>query len=206
MSNYIIGDHHFGHFNILGFAQRPWTDINKMDTDLVKLHNSVVGPDDTTYVLGEVTLRGAENVSWLRRIIHKMNGAKILIFGNHDKMQWEHYLDAGFQSVHSYLSLGSHAVNWGTVKKFSEVVLCHDPAGAQDKTKLWICAHLHNCAFRAPTHIAIVSAELVEYKPVLVQDIVDGLRPGEGVLRTPPRSNREPKEWSSNQKENEHGS
>jgi len=37
--------------------------------------------------------------------------------------------------------------------------------------------------------------ELTEYKPVLIQDVIDGLRPGETVLRTEPRPNREPKEW-----------
>jgi calcineurin-like phosphoesterase family protein len=200
---WVVADWHFGHAAIITYARRPWECVDKMDSDLVKLHNSVVAPGDEVYMLGDVTLRDADKVHWLRRILGKMNGTKHLIYGNHDRWHWERYLDAGFQTVHSFLSLQiqptipqtEEAQKLYLVDGKVPVHLCHDPAWAQDKTKLWICGHLHNCAFTAPTHIAIVSVELTEYKPVLIQDIVDGLRPGEGVLRTPPRPNREPKEW-----------
>lgn len=202
-TDWVVADWHFAHHNIMAYAQRPWTCVDKMDSDLVKLHNSVVKPSDRVFVLGDVTLRGADKKDWLRKILSKMHGTKILIFGNHDQMHWEHYLYVGFQSCHTFLE-----IPWtttivrepldGPVTESSyvrKIRLCHDPAWAQDKNYLWICGHLHNCAFTAPTHIAIVSVELTEYKPVKLRDIVDGLRPGEGVLRTSPRPNREPRDW-----------
>lgn len=196
-TDWVVADWHFAHHNIMAYAQRPWTCADKMDADLVKLHNSVVQPFDRVYVLGDVTLRAPDKKDWLRKILSKMHGTKILIFGNHDLWHWEHYLYAGFQSCHTFLELSlTYPENSvGGFVPFKQVRLCHDPAWAQDKTALWVCGHLHNCAFTAPSHIAIVSVELTEYKPVKLRDIVDGLRPGEGVLRTQPRPNREPKNW-----------
>lgn len=186
MSVWVYSDPHFGHAAIMGHAKRPWVSVDKMDNDLVKLYNSVVKPLDTTYWLGDVTLRAPDKVHWLRRIVNKMHGTKHLIFGNHDDWHWQRYIDAGFASCHTYLE---------TKYLGRDVSLCHDPAWAQDNTKLWVCGHLHNCAFTAPTHIAIACVELTEYKPVELSRIVEGYRPGEGVLRTEPRPNREPREW-----------
>jgi len=194
---FVYADPHFSHFNIMRYAQRPWTEVAKMDSDLIKLYNTVVEKDDVVYWLGDVTLQPPDKVHWLRRILGKMNGTKHLIFGNHDDWHWQRYLDAGFQTCHTFLSLGPHAVNWGDAKRYSAVHLCHDPAWAQDKTAMWVVGHLHNCAFLAPSHIAVVSVELTEYKPVLLADIVDGYRPGSGVLRTGPRVNRTPENWNT---------
>lgn len=187
---WVYADPHFAHHAIIEYAQRPFPNTDKMDGELVKLYNSVVAKDDVVYWLGDVTLKPSDKWQWLARIVGKMNGTKILIFGNHDDWHWQLYLKCGFQSCHTFLAIPP-------VGHARPIHLCHDPAWAQDKNKLWVCGHLHNCAFTAPTHIAIVSVELTEYKPVLLRDIVDGLRPGEGVLRTAPRPNREPKEWSN---------
>ena len=164
---FVVADHHFGHHAIMEYCKRPWTNVDKMDRDLVKLHNSIVTPTDTTFFLGDVTLRGAENIQWLRRIIHSMNGRKILVFGNHDQMHYWHYLEAGFESCHTSYELDGP----------SFIAMAHDPCVAQDPSRLWICGHLHNVAFSAPTHICIVSVELTDYKPVALNDIITGWRP-----------------------------
>ena len=202
---WVYADPHFGHENIIKYAQRPFPNADKMDGELVTRYNSVVKKQDIVYWLGDVTLKSPEKKNWLRRIIGKMNGTKVLVFGNHDDWHWQHYLDVGFQSCHTFLELnipGEVVERDFGERSFEEetstkVRLCHDPAWAQDKSALWICGHLHNCAFTAPYHIAIVCVELTDYKPVLINDVVAGLRPGEGVLRTPPRPNREPKDWDS---------
>lgn len=187
--DFVYADPHFGHASILTYAQRPWASIDKHDADLVKLYNSVVKPDDRVYWLGDVTLRAPDKKHWLGKILSKMNGTKILVFGNHDQWHWQHYLDVGFQSCHTFLEL-----SWAPTA-YKGTRLCHDPAWAQDKNYLWICGHLHNCAFIAPSHIAIVSVELTEYKPVPIDLILYGHRPGETVPRTGPRHNRTPEDW-----------
>jgi calcineurin-like phosphoesterase family protein len=189
---FVYADPHFGHASIITYAQRPWVSVDKMDADLVKLYNSVVGKDDLVYWLGDVTLRGPDKKGWLARILGKMNGRKVLVFGNHDDWHWQHYLDVGFQSAHTFLEFQDPAIR---ESEYRGIRLCHDPAWAQDKNYLWIVGHLHNCAFTAPYHIAVVSVELTDYKPVPIELIAYGERPGAGVLRTGPRENRTPKEW-----------
>lgn len=204
MAEWVYADPHFGHANIITYAQRPFPNVDKMDGELVKLYNSVVGKNDTVYWLGDVTLRAADKVHWLQRIVGKMNGTKILIFGNHDRWHWERYLDVGFQSVHSYLELyRPHSIAM-IEQGYDAISLAHDPAWAQNKVhhNLWITGHLHNAAFLAPSHIAVVSVELTEYKPVLLNDIINGLRPGGDVPRTGPRPNREPEDWRNGKEEN----
>lgn len=178
MADFVVADHHFAHHNILSYCGRPWPNTDKMDADLVKLHNSVVTANDTTYFLGDVTMRGADRRDWLRKIITRMWGTKILVFGNHDQMHWEHYLYCGFKSCHTHIEYRQNAPTPGRGTLLSHpVMMCHDPAWAQDTRKLWVCGHLHNNAFCVGSHIAIVSVELTEYKPVLLNNIIDGLRP-----------------------------
>lgn len=165
---WVRADDHFGHHNVLKYCQRPWTNTDQMDRALVDRHNAMVDPADTVYFLGDVTMAGAEKLQWLRKIICKMNGNKHLIFGNHDKMGHERYLDAGFLSCHTSLEI----VHGG-----QEIVLVHDPCVAQDPSRLWLCGHLHNVAFMAPTHICVVSVELTDYRPVDLDAIVAGWRP-----------------------------
>jgi calcineurin-like phosphoesterase family protein len=108
-------------------------------------------------------------IGWLRRIIHKMHGTKILVLGNHDTWRPKAYLEAGFQSVHTSLE-----IDYGGRK----IQMVHDPAIAQPNGNLWITGHLHNNAICHNPNVAVVCVELTEYKPVLLSDIVAGCRPG----------------------------
>lgn len=177
---WVCADHHFGHQNIIKYCSRPWETSEQMDAALVKLHNSVVQPEDTVYFLGDITLKSTEKVGWMRRILSKMNGRKILIFGNHDKWHWEHYLEAGFQSCHTFLELSATLPEKaiGGFVPFKQVRLCHDPAWAQDKNYLWVCGHTHNNFFPTDSHIVVVCLELTDYKPIRLIDILNGWRPG----------------------------
>lgn len=168
---FVAADHHFGHGNIIPYCRRPFKDADQMDRELVKLHNEVVGKDDVTYFLGDVTLRSPEKKDWLRKILDKMNGGKVLVFGNHDKWHWEHYLDVGFQSCHTFLKIPMLVKDKAVI-----VYACHDPAWAQDNRQVWVCGHLHNNVFTTESHIAVVSLERTSYRPVLLQDIAEGKR------------------------------
>ena len=53
--NYFIGDVHVGHKNSLSFDNRPWTDIEKHDQEIMRRWNSVVGMEDTVYILGDIS-------------------------------------------------------------------------------------------------------------------------------------------------------
>lgn len=92
MTSFVTSDTHFGHKNILGFKRsdgsplRPFKTIDEHDDILVDNWNSVVKQEDKIYHLGDVTF--ASNLNIMKRL----NGHKILIKGNHDKLKPKEYL------------------------------------------------------------------------------------------------------------------
>lgn len=83
MTNYFTSDTHFGHARIIELCNRPFRDISHMDEMLIHNWNITVSPEDTVYHLGDVALG-----SWERwdNILTRLNGYKILVVGNHDRI------------------------------------------------------------------------------------------------------------------------
>lgn len=95
MSNiFLCSDHHFGQESLMKFTQadgvtplRSFEDAAHMNEYMVTQHNSVVTPGCKVYFLGDVAM----NKKFLP-ILHRMNGEKILIKGNHDIAPVSEYL------------------------------------------------------------------------------------------------------------------
>ena len=91
MEVFFIGDTHFGHKNIITFDSvkpfRPFNNIEEHDEELVKRWNSVVGPKDIVWHLGDVCF-GLRNLHHIGRC----NGDKRLVQGNHDMYGAAEYL------------------------------------------------------------------------------------------------------------------
>lgn len=84
MSNvWFTADTHFGHAAIIRMCNRPFSSIEEHDAHLVSMWNSVVGPRDQVYFLGDFAHKADPDGA--RRIFNKLNGHKHLIIGNHDK-------------------------------------------------------------------------------------------------------------------------
>ena len=47
----------FGHYNSIRFDSRPWDNIEDMDTGLIERWNNQVKPEDTVYILGDLSWR-----------------------------------------------------------------------------------------------------------------------------------------------------
>ena len=78
---YIVSDTHFFHRNIIEYCDRPYDNIEIMNEDIVNKWNSIVKEDDIVFHLGDV---GFGLVEQLQPIVHRLNGHKILLRGNHD--------------------------------------------------------------------------------------------------------------------------
>ena len=82
MSTYFTSDHHFGHAGALGLYRRPFASVAEMDREMIDRWNSVVGPDDGVWHLGDFAIRQRpERVASLVKALH---GRKHLIVGNND--------------------------------------------------------------------------------------------------------------------------
>jgi calcineurin-like phosphoesterase family protein len=89
-------DTHYGHFNIIGYCDRPFYSIEHMTEALIENYNSVIGPEDNVVWVGDCF--------FLKRciakdIMAKLNGHKVLVRGNHDAGPSSIYYDLGFDLV-----------------------------------------------------------------------------------------------------------
>ena len=105
MSNtFYTADPHFGHANIILYSKRPfyededtvhdsrrglsWANkdiaqvrVTEMDQTIIKNWNSVVGPKDEVWVLGDFCFG---DIYFAKEILLELNGFIKFIFGNHD--------------------------------------------------------------------------------------------------------------------------
>lgn len=83
---YFSADHHAGHENIIKYCNRPYANAYEMDEDLIKKWNDTVGPKDTVYYLGDLTL-GGDNVAG--QFIARLFGhIKFLSYPWHHDRRW----------------------------------------------------------------------------------------------------------------------
>jgi calcineurin-like phosphoesterase family protein len=80
VSTYFWADLHLGHKNIIEYSDghRPTT-TKDHDEWIVDQWNSVVNPQDLTYILGDIAFDEKKLV-----LLDRMNGLKRVVLGNHD--------------------------------------------------------------------------------------------------------------------------
>ena len=136
MSNiFFISDHHFEHDNVYTFVNelgeriRPWAkDSSEGDQIMIESWNSIVGSNDLVYHLGDFTFDRKSAA-----IALQLNGKKILIRGNHDRLHVSEYMEY-FDEVH------------GVFYKYG-MVLSHfpvHPGSLAFKHRMNIHGHTHN--------------------------------------------------------------
>ena len=78
---FFTSDTHFNHTNIIRYCDRPFKNTDDMNEKLIGNWNSVVGPDDIVFHLGDFCLGGS--AEWTK-VLDRLNGKIYLIIGNHD--------------------------------------------------------------------------------------------------------------------------
>jgi len=77
---FFTADTHFGHRNILEYANRPYADTHEMNTEITENWNATVGPDSVVYHLGDLTLEDKAAT-----YLSKLNGRIHIL-----KLDWHH--------------------------------------------------------------------------------------------------------------------
>lgn len=136
-NKFFTSDLHFGHKNILKYCPRPWNSVEGMDEGLILNWNSVVKPNDVVYILGDVFFCEEKEV---RTIMHRLNGKKRLVYGNHDKIiKNQRPIQNLFDAI--YPELYTEYID-GTM-----VVMCHYPMLSWNKAfygSFQLHGHMHN--------------------------------------------------------------
>jgi calcineurin-like phosphoesterase family protein len=130
---WFTSDTHFGHFNIIKYANRPFSSVEEMNEILITNWNTVVYPEDEVYHLGDF---GFGHQKSLESILNRLNGKKYLIRGNHDKpiKNLYHYYFDWVKDYHRFF----------VAKQL--IILCHYPIENWDGKyhKSWHChGHSH---------------------------------------------------------------
>jgi len=110
--NFLVSDNHFGHKNIIDYANRPfevsYKGVEANTEYMIEKWNSVVSKDDNVIHLGDFGLGWNSKKYKTKRdfyvdILYKLNGKKALLLGNHDRESKSFYINAGFDTVGTYL-------------------------------------------------------------------------------------------------------
>lgn len=113
-NKFYIADWHYGHTNCLAFDNRPFKTIEDMNMELVRRWNDTVGNGDLVYVLGDMFWCNPQTAI---PVLKSLSGQKILIKGNHDRVNSSEYVKC-FQKVTDYLEVED---------RDKKIVLCHYP-------------------------------------------------------------------------------
>ena len=142
---WFTSDLHFKHEKILQFHDKRrqvlGDSIEKHDENLIKLWNSTVDKHDTVYIIGDITLTQMENQ---RKLFSRLNGNKILIQGNHDKIS-----DSNRNFFGEIKTIKKMKFKKGTYPFLSEdmeVIMCHFPLltwESKDRGSVMVHGHCH---------------------------------------------------------------
>jgi calcineurin-like phosphoesterase family protein len=178
MSNvFLVSDTHFGHAGVCRFMRddgvtklRPWDNPEEMDEAMVKLWNETVRPNDKVYHLGDVVINRKA-----LHIMHRLNGDKVLIKGNHDIFRLDEYTPF-FRDIRGY-----HVLNG--------LILSHIPVHEESLARFGcnIHGHLHsNRVMKEMLHnkgvqvidprYFCVCVEQTDFKPIAFEEVMKRIK------------------------------
>lgn len=102
---YFTSDTHFHHKNIIKYCDRPYEDVNHMNSDIIDKINERVGRHDTLYHAGDLSFSDIEAT---KDILCRITCKDIhLVLGNHDdaKACFQLLREGWLKSVQYYLEI-----------------------------------------------------------------------------------------------------
>ena len=173
-SVFLVSDTHFGHAGVCRFTHpddpdvklRPWDNADEMDEEMVRRWNDRVRPTDKVYHLGDVVINRKA-----LKTLHRLNGDKVLIRGNHDIFPDVEYREY-FRELRAY-----HVMNG--------MILSHIPIHPESLGRFGVNIHGHLHASRVKMEPVgkygipvidpryhCVCVEQTDFAPILVEDVI----------------------------------
>ena len=173
-SVFLVSDTHFGHAGVCRFTHpddpdvklRPWDNADEMDEEMIQRWNDRVRPTDKVYHLGDVVINRKA-----LKTLHRLNGDKVLIRGNHDIFPDVEYREY-FRELRAY-----HVMNG--------MILSHIPIHPESLGRFGVNIHGHLHASRvkmAPVgkygipvidpRYHCVCVEQTDFTPILFEDVI----------------------------------
>ena len=174
---YFTADTHFFHSNIINLSDRPFKNIDEMNSTLIRNWNSYVTNFDEIYILGDFIFKG--DAKQANSLLKVLNGKKYLIIGNHDKYLNDETFDkSAFEWIKDY-----YVLNY----KKRKFVLFHYPIlewSGFFKEDIHLYGHVHNSS-KDPAQrkrLSIlgknaynVGVDVNNYFPVSIENIIKNI-------------------------------
>lgn len=133
---YFTSDLHFYHEHIIKNVHRPFPNVDKMNSTLIKNWNKKITFDDEVYILGDFTMKGPDLAT---NILYQLKGKKHFIRGNHDNFVDNPNFDQSiFASIQDYAEIEYANTRF---------ILCHYPFlewNGSHKGSINLHGHQHN--------------------------------------------------------------
>ena len=183
-SVFLVSDTHFGHAGVCRFTHpddatvklRPWDNADEMDDEMVRRWNDRVRPTDKVYHLGDVVINRKA-----LKTLHRLNGDKVLIRGNHDIFPDVEYREY-FRELRAY-----HVMNG--------MILSHIPIHPESLGRFGVNIHGHLHASRVKMEPVgkygipvidpryhCVCVEQTDFAPILFEDVIKRIEAEGGTV------------------------
>lgn len=135
---FFTSDTHWWHRNIIKFCNRPFKDVEEMNTEMIKRWNEVVPEDGIVFHLGDFSWGPYRDWANIR---NQLNGRIILIKGNHD----ETYMTEKSEELFDHVAFQMKIEVEGRKVYLNHVpFLCYGGTYRDDATKVWqLFGHVH---------------------------------------------------------------
>jgi len=183
-SVFLVSDTHFGHAGVCRFTHpddpdvklRPWDNADEMDEEMIRRWNDRVRPTDKVYHLGDVVINRKA-----LKTLHRLNGDKVLIRGNHDIFPDVEYREY-FRELRAY-----HVMNG--------MILSHIPIHPESLGRFGVNIHGHLHASRVKMEPVgkygvpiidpryhCVCVEQTDFAPILFEDVIKRIEEEGGTV------------------------
>jgi calcineurin-like phosphoesterase family protein len=154
----------------VGAFARPFEDASRMTTDMVQLWNLQVGDHDIVYVLGDFMGPATDRMA---SILASLNGAKVLVVGDKDRLSSSDYLAAGFEEVYrtSVLVANSIVLSYRPVQGLHRMWNLHGGPGREisDLSTRHISLRVENWGY-APVPFDTIWRRIEQQESVLQEE------------------------------------
>lgn len=183
---WFTADTHFGHAAMAatGKGWRPFATVTEHDAFLAEQWNSVVGPEDQVWHLGDVAMGDREAGLAL---VDSLNGTKHLITGNHDPV-WPGHRDAHkhqrrwlevFETIQPFARRGiagrrvmlSHLPYSGDHTGHDR----HEQYRLRDLGEWLLCGHVHDAWAQQGQQIN-VGVDVRDWRPISLDEVAEIIR------------------------------
>lgn len=168
---WFTADEHHLHKNIIRHCNRPYSNADVMYRDIVRNVNDCLSSGDTLYHIGDWCWGRPERSGRFYEVMNKYRSDidHVLILGNHDNLKPFNYIDIGFQSVHTSLTLDYHRI---------KIIMNHDPSIYQiieNQFDILICGHVHGLfdSLSGKCISVNVGVDVRDFKPISIEEVLD---------------------------------